>query len=267
MAEPLKLLNLSEYFNIKNKNEILINTEPPTLFDGKDGDFYIFHNTEFADRNKPYNQALILIGKPIVNNLSEILLDSELCEALANNTDAVSIMSNNYTEQMSVTLTDNFNDGLNLLSYNCGYKSYLYKDGAECVNITGGWSADGYTNFGQSYSTISGTKNSTNMYLDGNADAKTAVLGSINKINVDNFNKLYLNLNAVIQNGNGGFVWLLNNKSDERLTKAVKTYQMSAGGNQTIEIDISSITGDYYIAIDAHTTSREITVYQAWLSK
>ena len=44
---------------------------------------------------------------------------------------------------MTSYIDSNFNDGLNLLNYKCGIRCYVYKNGNECSNISGGWYANG----------------------------------------------------------------------------------------------------------------------------
>ena len=90
-------------------------------------------------KKEPYNEALALVGKGKAGSLDEVLGNSEYCTALAGNAEAVAIMKDNYSADMTTAIDSAWNDGLNLLNFTCGLDFYLYYPGNQCTAVSGGW--------------------------------------------------------------------------------------------------------------------------------
>ena len=88
---------------------------------------------------EPFNQALELVGLDTVGSVEELLSNSDYCTTLSRSTEACAIMKNYYSSNIVEAINTNWNEGLNTLSYQCNLKCYLFKDGNECNDITGGW--------------------------------------------------------------------------------------------------------------------------------
>ena len=104
-----------------------------SLFSKKNGAWYLVSGTA------AFNEALELVGIDKVKSISDVLSNSDYCTALAGNAEAVEIMKANYSVDMVTAIDSKWNEGLNLLNYKCGLKTYLYHAGNECRGITGGF--------------------------------------------------------------------------------------------------------------------------------
>ena len=71
-------------------------------------------------------------------------------------------------------------------------KKLLYENGNEYINITGGWSADGYVgdNSGQPYPLRQGVKNTDNLSMSTTTTAQYTMFGTQTIIPLSKFNKL-----------------------------------------------------------------------------
>ena len=86
-----------------------------------------------------YQQAARISGASPQTSLANTLTNSSICNLIANNGTAYGIMKNKYSNDMESYIDSNFNDGLNLLNYNCRLNFYIYKTGNQCSTFSGGW--------------------------------------------------------------------------------------------------------------------------------
>ena len=92
---------------------------------------------------EPWEEAVQMVGYS-ANSLDEALRNSTICSALAGNSEAYTIMKDNYSFNMTSTIDSNWNEGLNLLNYRCRLTCYIYRHGNLCTAITGGYDRDVY---------------------------------------------------------------------------------------------------------------------------
>ena len=154
-----------------------------------------------------------------------------------------------------------------------GYKLYLYRDGDECEDVTGGWSqrpANGLAN-----ATIMKTSTSISWTIN----VSLLRIATNNKIDLTNYKKLVFQCEQTVNGTVGGNAFIqgaCSNPSSQTVTMggegtvASKTPQLKTTyGRTNIEVDISEITGSYYpyVRIDSGTSGLTITgvLYKVWL--
>ena len=159
----------------------------------------------------------------------------------------------------------------------------LYDYGDECSADSGGWTP---LKWRGSFDTLTRTKKSNHLYAYGTTGLAVvwAYLGwgTTKKIDVSGYSKL----KAVIAGGNnydntGAYVALMNELIDEPMNdsrssypvvKAERTSELSTA-ESTIELDLTDVTGEYYIGAYActynpHTDNTyyaSLYVYKIWL--
>ena len=144
------------------------------------------------------------------------------------------------------------------------YKSYLYYVGDEMTEITGGWTANGYTYTQESQPSIQqAVKNADNVYAYyGNQI--THVLGTANVIDMTGYTKIKVDCKADVTDTYGVCVHVLKQK---RLNAAdrVLTIRQNSAARGIIEGDISNISSGY-VCIDPDWTGNKAgNVYRIWL--
>lgn len=139
------------------------------------------------------------------------------------------------------------------VSVELSYKLWLYKEGDQCVDVTGGWSLNGY-----SYSGVSLTEakyNADCLFLDG-VSAAAAATGTAKAIDLSKYNTLYLDaqmagLDAI---GNGAVLSLVSSKAISNTTTKL-FYTIKSTGRQEHIIDISALSGECYIFLNTQTAN------------
>lgn len=160
-------------------------------------------------------------------------------------------------------------------------KLYLYKDGDECVDVTGGieilfkWEVANYGNnsFGNKYS------NYIRLEANGVNNQESGIGAyTVNKIDLTEYSKLcfeYLSENFTHSYG------VVFSASNDKPTSCYKgdnkvayVFENKNPTNKitTLTIDISQITGSYYIsgvarASGATTCNADLNIYKIWLEK
>lgn len=140
-------------------------------------------------------------------------------------------------------------------------KLWLFKNGDQCNDLTGGWTSTGYQVL-DGYTTKAANIGSE-IVLDTRGTEKYTIInaGTANKIDISNISKLFVNVSEIMAQYVAFYIF--NNKSDVN-EDALKVSACYAGVN---EIDVSTISGSYYIALScAHTSSGERAgkVSQVW---
>lgn len=143
----------------------------------------------------------------------------------------------------------------------------LYYNGDQFTDVTGGWSANGYTGLsGSNPAVVNNT--SLDFYISG-----WHRIGTVNKVDVSQYSTITFKMKA--QNNNTGVHYIYcgcyNNKSDLYSTGRVAsnsktTYSASSDGNFDVTIDVSRLSGSYYIAAYIYTQTNAISIWKAVLS-
>lgn len=129
----------------------------------------------------------------------------------------------------------------------------LYDAGDQYTETTGGWTATGWT-YG-SNTVLTSNVYATHMQVTGGYStttgsgvARASIVGTVNPISMNGYSKIYANIN--ITNAGSIYLGVTNTKSAVESLNIVTDYEVSVG-EHTLEIDVSSITGDYYIVLFA----------------
>lgn len=123
-------------------------------------------------------------------------------------------------------------------------KLWLYREGDQCTNVTGGWTADGYTwSASTSYSINAGEKNADNMYCQAKGSNSATLLGTAKAIDLTGFSTLRLDGEC-----NFGGIRICTSKA---ITSSTIVKEAEVAG----ELDISDLTGSYYIVVSAQNNA------------
>lgn len=141
---------------------------------------------------------------------------------------------------------------------------YLYKEGDECTDITGGWAGDG-------------AKNANNLYPYWNSYCYT--LYTIDKIDFTEYKTLYIDIDvtSIYQDSRGKFGLNLvlagakftnSNKSSWWSSGVIINKHMNEIGHTVYSVDLSNINGQYYVNLFSQdVNSCRGKFYNIWLEK
>ena len=117
---------------------------------------------------------------------------------------------------------------------------YLYNSGDECISVTGGWTAY------KGGSSSSMTKNNDSITLKGSSENSITAMTS-QKIDLTNFNKIEISVIDVKKSG----TWNAKLRAtEERKNAPTAVAELAlAFETGTQYLDVSSLTGSYYIAL------------------
>lgn len=125
------------------------------------------------------------------------------------------------------------------------FSLYLYDNGDECMDLTGGWNTKGNISSGIA-------KNQTNMYV--NLTGEPAVAGyriryTSQMIDLTNISRLYINVGnlALGAYNNGFFAVGKSIPNDHGSCHGYAAAVISIGNNGLLNLDVSQLTGEYYI--------------------
>ena len=140
------------------------------------------------------------------------------------------------------------------------YIPYLYKNGDECISLTGGWDTSGYT---WGTTALQGaTKKSDSMVIQGIYNSYRGGIGTVGKVNLSAYSTLkavgYTDSNSI------SAVYVLTTKN---AATGQVTYANFSTSETEISVDLQSVQGDYYIAIvcDSESGTKTATVKKIWL--
>ena len=134
---------------------------------------------------------------------------------------------------------------------------YLYKDGDECVNLTGGFIV--YKN--NSNATPVGIFSKNTDYLELDATKGYASCGTTNKINVSEYKTLYIDSSTDTSNA----ICCLTTAQNLVTSNRVVVMETTKNGRGVTSIDISNVNDLYYLAIGLGTSLTK--VHKIWLEK
>ena len=147
------------------------------------------------------------------------------------------------------------------------FKLWLYRDGDECEDVTGGWTNQGYSASG-SASSITPNITNTRIVLSTDSDLTICYVGTANKINVSRFTKLYCILKdvSIIGTYAGCNILLCSSQSgfNSNASKWVDVAKQTSSEIQ-VEMDLSEKQDSYYIAIDVFGATSKVELSQIWL--
>lgn len=131
-------------------------------------------------------------------------------------------------------------------SVTLSYATYYYNKGDKCTAVTGGWAKTGTGG--------SLTFNAASMTLVADSYQNVADASTTNKVDLTNIKTLYFSVKSATTYGTQGYprvgVATANNPKSSDSTKWTASKTLSASSAfQTVSIDVSSLTGSYYIVV------------------
>lgn len=128
---------------------------------------------------------------------------------------------------------------------------YLYADGNECTNLTGGWTAQ--------------KKTTTNMTAGGSHEASASsvlITHTNNKIDLADYTTLYFETSEVVVT-RADRVDFYFGAGSSKTSFTVYTREGSKTTGKTYQVDVSNLSGEYYILAGSHHVSTGSgTVYE-----
>lgn len=149
---------------------------------------------------------------------------------------------NTQTASATVLISENAEYDLEL-----SYGFYLYNNGDQCTAVTGGWSYAAFLSTSNySAGTLDTAYNGTTCYLSANGVNEQISAVTVNKIDVTDYNALRIEVSDYTFAGSGyKELDLVSSRGD------VSSYaaQVRIESTGTFTVDVSSITGSYYIGL------------------
>ena len=138
---------------------------------------------------------------------------------------------------------------------------YLYKEGDECTNVTGGFETGMITTNG------SVQKLPTHLQLTTTSAGNYATFVTSTKINLSNYSKLVCRYKKTVVTSPRFSVGVLNSKNDNILTSSIafSKDETLSQDEELIELNIIHISSGY-VAINV-TDRTSVSVFQIWLEK
>lgn len=124
------------------------------------------------------------------------------------------------------------------------FGGYLYNAGDECVGVTGGWVQTSYPN----YSDGNVVKESNYIRLSVSSAPRSACVKTANPIIFSNYNTLSINFSKVELMSGATAKVVVASAIDSGI---VASLQLSNGGAGTRTVDLSNVSGAYYVFIYA----------------
>lgn len=124
------------------------------------------------------------------------------------------------------------------------FDGYLYNAGDECVGVTGGWVQTSYPN----YSDGNIVKESNYIRLSVSSAPRSACVKTANPIIFSNYNTLSINFSKVELMSGATAKVVVASAIDSGI---VASLQLSNGGAGTRTVDLSNVSGAYYVFIYA----------------
>ena len=198
-------------------------------------------------------------GLPTTSSLKELIDRQELL------TNSIEIQKNtlkSILESKNVEVSDSVNK-LSILIQKVDELGeiipplYLYKEGDECINLTGGFIV--YKN--NSNATPVGIFSKNTDYLELDATKGYASCGTTNKINVSEYKTLYIDSSTDTSNA----ICCLTTAQNLVTSNRVVVMETTKNGRGVTSIDISNVNDLYYLAIGLGTSLTK--VHKIWLEK
>lgn len=127
------------------------------------------------------------------------------------------------------------------------YGFYLYNNGDQRTAVTGGWSYVAFlSGSGYNAGTLNTAYNGTTCYLSANGTTQQISAVTVNKIDVTNYRALRCEVSDFVFAGSGYHDLSLVSSRGNASSPAARVKIDSTG---TFAVDVSSITGSYYIGL------------------
>lgn len=146
------------------------------------------------------------------------------------------------------------------------YKLWLYRDGNECTDVTGGWvgTESGYV-YSPNMSVESGVKNSDSMFCKWES-FKYKVLGTNNKVDLTGCSKIYFTVKMTESNLLNPWVATLIDEKDIADSNRFGESNGASASNveETRICNISGISGEHYVVFACTSGDGGGYCYEIW---
>ena len=144
------------------------------------------------------------------------------------------------------------------------YRFYLYNEGDECEDVTGGWTIDGYVYTGEIGGVRAGIKNADSFYLIGLPNS--TAFGTAYKVDLSAYSTLYATFHYDKAKENPWVSALLGEKD----LVGSNRYPNVCHGNGvdadiTASADISGLSGNHFVVAACTSSQGGGYVYKIWL--
>lgn len=142
---------------------------------------------------------------------------------------------------------------------------YLYKEGNEYVDITGGWSANNVAvSSGVSVNTLSITKNTSDIVLQQTVSKCGACFSTTNAIDVTDYKTLCFDVAFKMENTTAAWGLFAVHSTRDTPRGTVEKFVEANTDGDIVSLDISALSGKHYLTIGLYHTSI-LTVRKVWL--
>ena len=200
-----------------------------------------------------------------LNQISELTSQNDSLTSQLSNKDLeidnakVLLVSKLTSKGLSCTVNQSFTDLITLIdSLAVKQSPILYDAGNEYSSITGGWGIRVVASNGQT----AATKRTSDMYLAGTGNLSCAFRAyayTVNKIDVTNIKKIYVNVTTSGLGASGGYSSAVSLELADKTTSSgvndlgsiAKSFTTTSNGARTVELDVSTLTGSYHVRVRA----------------
>lgn len=151
---------------------------------------------------------------------------------------------------------------------------YLYKEGDECISLTGGWTGTGSSVSGWSSTPKAPevAKKAASMLASLTNGSYCGALSTLNMVNTERYKKVCIDISAKISNAYASIAFWLGNNTSLENGENLKSIATTADGNASttlsriiLAVPIDGLNGEYYPGFKFTSGYGEINLYAFWL--
>ena len=146
---------------------------------------------------------------------------------------------------------------------------FLFKDGEQYSDITGGWASFPYSaGSGYSPQTLSIDTSNNGLSITMSGSPRSSFIGTNNKIDLTDYTTLEMEFSEALCSVSGGGALQVTIYSDKGHTKAATGDIIATNGTVTLSrsIDVSSLNGEYYVGFFVWIWNNSCTIDATMIS-
>lgn len=134
------------------------------------------------------------------------------------------------------------------VQFSSTWDNYYFKNGDQYKNITGGWSSEGYT-YSTPYTLYDGIINDTDgtLEIELSNNYSASVIGTVDTVDLTNVSNLHIVVDYA-SSGTSIFA-VLSSKDLSSNENIIRSTSLVNFNNATRTIDVSDLSGQYYLAV------------------
>lgn len=145
------------------------------------------------------------------------------------------------------------------------FNGVFYDNGDQCVAVTGGWTNEGWTYYENTVLESSIYENYMEVVGGYASIGQASIVGTVNRINMNNISKIYADIELTA----AGTVYLRACSTTDAGYSDASINPSGNIGTYTVELDVSSLTEDYYIVVvaigtQAHGLTPAAKITKVW---